>query len=185
MPGMPYLQGNPPETRRPFATHKHPVSYVFGIKWALSSAWHSSTDGQTERANDRAMLRTYIQSREEEWPDHLPALELAHDRTSHSAGLYRHEAMLGESPPRPQDLDMDDVFPRALTFPITKAFRILGKRASAHPEQAKRDHKAFPDASRRPHEFSAGGRAWVSTCHNAARECPKFQQRHIGLYRIL
>ncbi|KAL8269766.1 hypothetical protein Esti_006295 [Eimeria stiedai] len=58
-----------------------------GIKRALSSAWHPQTGGQTERANRtiEQMLRTYIQRREEEWPDLLPALELAYNRTSHSA----------------------------------------------------------------------------------------------------
>ncbi|KAL8453083.1 hypothetical protein Emag_002009 [Eimeria magna] len=132
------------------------------------------------------MLRTYIQSREEEWPDLLPALELAYNCTSHSAtGLSPFEIMLGENPLRPQDLDLVDVFPPTLTPPMTKAFRLLVDRASAHLEQAKRDQKAFADASRRPLEFSVGDLVWVSTRYMAARGCPKFQQRHIGPYRIL
>ncbi|KAL8270298.1 hypothetical protein Esti_005776 [Eimeria stiedai] len=92
--------------------------------------------------------------------------------------------MLGENPLRPQDLNFFDVFPPALKPPITKAFRILVDRASAHLEQAKRDQKAFADASRRPLEFSVGGLVRVSTRYIAARGCPKFQQRHIGPYRI-
>ncbi|KAL8436569.1 hypothetical protein ACSSS7_001601 [Eimeria intestinalis] len=92
--------------------------------------------------------------------------------------------MLGENPLRPQDLDLVDVFPPTLTPPMTKAFRLLVDRASAHLEQAKRDQKAFADASRRPLEFSAGDLVWVSTRYMAARGCPKVQ-RHVGPYRIL
>ncbi|KAL8431879.1 hypothetical protein ACSSS7_004960 [Eimeria intestinalis] len=93
--------------------------------------------------------------------------------------------MLGKNPLRPQDLGLVDAFPPTLTPPMTKAFRLLVGRASAHLEQAKGDQKAFADASRRPLEFSAGDLVWVSTRYMAARGCPKFQQRHIGPYRIL
>ncbi|KAL8271640.1 hypothetical protein Esti_004445 [Eimeria stiedai] len=62
--------------------------------------------------------------------------------------------MLGENPIRPQDLDLIDVFPPTPTPPMTKAFRILVDQASAPLEQAKRNQKAFADASRRPLEFS-------------------------------
>ena len=75
----------------------------FAIKRALSTAWHPQTDGQTERVNRtiEQMLRTYIQSREEEWPSLLPALELAYNCTPHSAtGLLPFEVMIGENPLR-------------------------------------------------------------------------------------
>ncbi|KAL8276028.1 hypothetical protein Esti_000144 [Eimeria stiedai] len=122
-------------------------------KRALSSAWHPRTDGQMERTNRTVgqMLRTYIQSREEEWPDLLPALELACNCTRHSAtGLSPFEVMLGENPLRPQDLHLVDVFPPTPTPPMTRAFRLLLDRASAHLEQAKllpthpTDHLHFP-----------------------------------------
>ncbi|KAL8273463.1 hypothetical protein Esti_002529 [Eimeria stiedai] len=74
-----------------------------GIKRALLSAWHPQTDRQTERLNRtiEQMLHTYIQSGEKEWPDLLPALELAYNCTSHSATrLSPLEAMLGENPKR-------------------------------------------------------------------------------------
>ncbi|KAL8428979.1 hypothetical protein ACSSS7_006863 [Eimeria intestinalis] len=93
--------------------------------------------------------------------------------------------MLGENPLCPLGLDLVDVFPPALTPPMTKAFRLLVDRASAQLEQAKRDQKAFADESRRPLELSAVDLVWVSTRHMAARGCPKLQQRHIGPCRIL
>ncbi|KAL8270299.1 hypothetical protein Esti_005777 [Eimeria stiedai] len=45
----------------------------------IACAWHPQTDGQKERANRtiEQTLHAYIQSREEEWPYLLPALEFA------------------------------------------------------------------------------------------------------------
>ncbi|KAL8273027.1 hypothetical protein Esti_003080 [Eimeria stiedai] len=93
--------------------------------------------------------------------------------------------MLDDNPLRPQDLYLVDVFPPTLTPPMTQDFRLLVDRASAHLELAKRDQKAFADASRRPLEFSVGDLVWDSTRYIAARGCAKCQQRHIGPHRIL
>lgn len=160
----------------------------FGIKRALSSAWHPQTDGQTERANRaiEQMLRTFIQSREENWTSLLPALELAYNCSPHSAtGLSPFEVMIGENPIRPQDLDLVDRFPPTTTPPMTKAFRALVDRAAAHLEQAKIQQKAFADASRRPLEFSVGDHVWVSTRYMVQRGSRVFAQRYVGPFRII
>ncbi|KAL8272929.1 hypothetical protein Esti_003097 [Eimeria stiedai] len=173
--------------RRPNGTTAELDDPATGVD-LMPHVWHPQTDGQTERANCtiEQMLCTYIQSPEEEWPDLLPALQLAYTCTSRSAtGLSPFELMLGENPLRPQGLDWIDVFPPTFTPPMNQAFRVLVDRASAHLEQANRNQKAFADASCRPLEFSVGDLVWVSTRHIAARGCPKFQQRHIGPYRIL
>ncbi|KAL8424747.1 hypothetical protein Efla_001336 [Eimeria flavescens] len=97
----------------------------FGIKRASSSAWHPHKDEQTERFNrtSEQVLRTYIQSRKEEWPEPFPALKLAYNCTSHSAtGLSAFEVMLAENSLRPQNLDLADVFPPTLRPPMTSAF---------------------------------------------------------------
>lgn len=160
----------------------------FGMKRALSSAWHPQSDGQTERVNRtiEQMMRTYIQSREEDWPKLLPALELAYNCTPHSAtGLSPFEVMIGENPVRSQDLDVVDQFPPTVTPPMTKAFRLLVDRAAAHLELAKNQQKAYADKSRRPLELSKGDMVWVSTRYMAPRGSRKFQQRYVGPYRVL
>ena len=112
----------------------------FSIKPSLSSAWHRQTDGQTERANRAIgpMLRTFIQSRKENWTEFLPALELAYNCSPHSAtGLSPCEFMTGANPIHPRNLDLVDRFPPTLTPCTTKVFRALVDRAAAHLEQAK------------------------------------------------
>ena len=160
----------------------------FAIKRALSTAWHPQTDGQTERLNRtiEQMMRTYIQSREEAWPQLLPALELAYNCTPHSStGLSPFEVMIGENPVRSQDLDVVETFPPMPAPQMTKAFRLLVERAAAHLEHAKNLQKAYADKSRRPLEFAAGDHVWVSTRYMAPTGNRKFQPRYIGPYRIL
>ncbi|KAL8271272.1 hypothetical protein Esti_004787 [Eimeria stiedai] len=101
-----------------------------------------SLNGQTESANRiiEQMLRTYIQSREEEQPELLPALELAYSCTSHFVtGLSSFEVMLSENTPRPQDLYLVEVFSPALTHPMSRALRILVDRATVHLKRGNRD----------------------------------------------
>jgi hypothetical protein len=58
-----------------------------GIKSSLSTAYHPQTDGQTERVNQEieAYLRIYCGNHPEQWTDHLPDLEFAHNLRTHSA----------------------------------------------------------------------------------------------------
>ena len=58
-----------------------------GVKSSMSTAYHPQTDGQTERMNQEieAYLRIYCGAHPEQWVDHLPDLEFAHNINVHSA----------------------------------------------------------------------------------------------------
>jgi hypothetical protein len=160
----------------------------FGIKRALSSAWHPQSDGQTERANRtiEQMLRTYIQTDEAEWPKLLPALELAYNCTPHSStGLSPFEILIGENPIREQDLDIVERLPYQVTPPMTKSFQQLVDRAYAHIEAAKQRQKDIVDKHRREVEFQIGDKVWLSTRNMPPRGCAKFHPRYMGPFPIL
>ncbi|CDJ50705.1 Similar to Transposon MAGGYgagandpolgenehomologues, related [Eimeria brunetti] len=109
----------------------------FNITRAMSSSYHPQTDDQTERVNRtlEQMLRTYVQADEREWEGLLPALELAHNTTSHSSTeLSPFEIMVGENPLTAADLDIVGVLAPTLTPPMTKLFRQLCDRAQSHQE---------------------------------------------------
>jgi len=60
---------------------------LLGIKLASSTAWHSQTDGQTERVNQELdqYLRLFINERQDDWYDLLPMAEFQHNNYVHSA----------------------------------------------------------------------------------------------------
>ena len=159
----------------------------FGIKNARSTAFHPQTDGQTERVNRtiEQMLRTYIQSQQDEWPRLLPALELAYNCASHSStGLSPFEIMIGENPLRAHDLELTETVTYELTPPMTKAFQMLVDRASAHIEHAQQLQKAYADSKRRPEEFAVGDKVWLSTRYLNYSGCPKFRHRYVGPFQV-
>ena len=160
----------------------------FHIKRALSTAFHPQTDGQTERANRtiEQMLRTYIQSNEEEWPNLLPALELAYNCTLHtSTGLTPFEVMIGENPLRAHDIEIADFATHEFSPPMTKAFQMLVDRAGTHILHAQQLQQAYANRKRKHVEFEVGTKVWVSTKYMQQSGCPKFQQRYIGPFTII
>ena len=58
-----------------------------GTKLAMSTAYHPRSDGQTERANRtlEQMLRSYVNARQNDWDQHLTALEIAYNNSKQSS----------------------------------------------------------------------------------------------------
>lgn len=69
-----------------------------GTQQLLSTAHHPQTDGGTERANQevQAVLRVMLSFSQFEWPDHLPACQLAlNNRDSSVTGISANMALHG------------------------------------------------------------------------------------------
>ena len=60
---------------------------MLGIKTKLSTAFHSQTDGQTERMNQELeqYLQFFIEHRQKDWPEWLAAAEFAINNKIHTA----------------------------------------------------------------------------------------------------
>ena len=58
---------------------------MLGIKTKLSTAFHSQTDGQTERMNQELeqYLRFFIENRQKDWPEWLAAVEFVINNKVH------------------------------------------------------------------------------------------------------
>ena len=59
---------------------------MLGIKTKLSTAFHSQTDGQTERMNQEVeqYLRFFIEHRQKDWPEWLAMAEFAINNKVHT-----------------------------------------------------------------------------------------------------
>ncbi|KAL8270363.1 hypothetical protein Esti_005687 [Eimeria stiedai] len=135
--------------------------------------WTVSTDGQTERATRtiEQMLRTYIQSREEEWPDLLPALEvpttapvtllLGYPLLSPAAYKLqlppsipihpvRHGSLLSAHCPRPQDMasppEWKAIGKASDGLPIHEVESILDQQGEGDATRYLVKWKGFPDS---------------------------------------
>jgi transposase InsO family protein len=64
----------------------HELYKLLGIKLAMSMAYHSQTDGQTERANQEleGYLHIFTSQRQDDWDELLPLGEFLHNNHVHS-----------------------------------------------------------------------------------------------------
>ncbi|CDJ47536.1 hypothetical protein EBH_0073390 [Eimeria brunetti] len=132
------------------------------------------------------MLRTYIQADEREWEGLLPALELAHNTTSHSPTEHSpFEIMIGEKPLTAADLDFVGALAPTLTPSMTKPFRRLCDRAQGHILKAKWRQKYYADTRRRDMEHKVGDQVWLSSKHlPALNHCSKFEPKFCGPFPV-
>ena len=68
------------------------LNNLLGIQTKLSMAYHSQTDGQTERVNQKLeqYLRVFIDHRQEQWPDWLGTAEFVYNNKIHVAIKPHH-----------------------------------------------------------------------------------------------
>ena len=60
------------------------------IKLSMSTAYHPMSDGQTERVNRtlEESLRSYVNYNQDNWDQHLPLIEFAHNNVIHTSTNY-------------------------------------------------------------------------------------------------
>jgi len=77
------------------------LNNLLGIQTKLSTAYHSQTDRQTERINQKLeqYLRVFINHRQEQWPDWLETAEFAYNNKIHTATkISPFKANYGQDP---------------------------------------------------------------------------------------
>ena len=77
------------------------LNNLLGIQTKLSIAYHSQTDGQIERINQKLeqYLRVFIDHRQEQWPDWLGIVEFAYNNKIHVATkILPFKANYGQDP---------------------------------------------------------------------------------------
>ena len=86
------------------------LCYFLGFKWGLSTAFHSQTDGQTERQNStmEANLRAFVNFEQNDWAKFLPMAEFAYNNTKNaSTGHTSFELNCGYHPRMSYEEDVD------------------------------------------------------------------------------
>ena len=163
-----------------------------GTKLQMSTAFHPETDGQTERQNRtlEEMLRAYVSYEQDDWDEHLPAAELAHNCAVHaSTGFSPYYLNHGHHPRLPIDEAMKSV---NVSNNPTAAERIEQlhqslTRAKATLQQAQLRQAQYADRTRREVVFQVGDQVLLSTEHLALKDkdrTKKLTSKYIGPFSI-
>ena len=95
------------------------VHMGLGTKLSFSSTYHPQSDGQTERMNQvlENMLRTWVNSRQDNWESLLPCAEFAMNNSySSSTGTTPFRLVSGQDPNTPLSIEINSQSPSANTF---------------------------------------------------------------------
>ena len=165
---------------------------LVGSKLAMSTAYHPQTDGQTERANRtiEEMLRSYVNEKQNDWDEHLTAIEIAYNNSKQSStGFSPFYLNYGQHPTFP-------LTSPAVTQPsngsnataeemLEKLFDDL-KIAEQNVERAQQRQQHYANLHRRHVEFKVGDQVLLSTADLQLKMkiTPKLTSRFIGPFKI-
>ena len=139
----------------------------------MSTTFHSQTDGQTERVNQKLeqYLRMFIDYRQEQWPDWLGTAEFVYNNKMHlSTKTSPFKANYGQDPRIGFKVRKKGKYEGAGKF-ITKIKKIQ-EEAKTVLEKAQKEMKKYPDRKRgEVNEYKVGDKVGdlVILCYDSAK----------------
>jgi len=158
------------------------------IKLASSTAWHSQTDGQTERVNQELdqYLWLFVNERQDDWYDLLPLAEFQHNNHVHSATQHppflldtgRLPCMGFEPQQNPSGLEMVNEF--------TERIRTAIEEAKSTIHKAQDDMKKYYDHRRTPAPvFNPGDKVFLDASDiQTTYSSQKLSHRRLGPFIV-
>ena len=173
------------------STYWKELQKALGTKLNFSTAFHPTTDGQTERTNQivEDMLRACILDFQGTWEKFLPMVEFSYNNSYQATiGMAPYEALYGRKCRTPlcwSDIDEARVIGPELIQETTDKIRLIQSRMMA----AQSRQKSYADQRRRPLEFEVGDHVFlkISPTKGIMRfgQTGKLSPRYIGPYEIL
>ncbi|KAD3067002.1 hypothetical protein E3N88_34882 [Mikania micrantha] len=161
-----------------------------GTKLLISMAYHSQTDGQSERTiqTHEDMLRACIIDYGGSWDDHLAMAEFSYNNSYHaSIGMPPYEALYGRRCRTP--VCWGDVNQREIgNLDVVRSVSEDLKRIKAHMKAAQDRQKSYADKRSKPIEFQVGDYVllkvspWKGVIRFQKRG--KLSPRYIGPFKI-
>ena len=162
---------------------------LYGVSQYTSTAYHPSTDGQTERMNKtlHEYIRSYIGPSHGNWAEHIHMAQFALNNSySPSIGASPFYFVLGFHPKTPHThlLHEDaDANPDAATFALERNNDLLAAQQCLSRARARM--KMHYDHNRVSVRFEVGSEVLLSTRNLRLRGCAKYLPRFVGPFHVL
>ena len=165
------------------------VAELLGTRLCMSSAFHASTDGQTEVVNQtlETYLRHFISPQMTDWDEWLSRAQFAYNNSYHaSVRDTPFHLVLGRHPRTPLGVPAQNSRPASYAF--VEQLQALTDRARKCLVAARQRQKAFADAKRTERSFSEGEMVLLSTKNmnlKHAEKSRKLLPRWVGPFKIV
>ena len=159
-----------------------------GTKLSMSSSYHPQSDGQTERMNQvlENMLRTWVNSRQDNWENLLPCAEFAMNNSySSSVSTTPFRVVTGQDPNTPLSIEINSHNPSATVFVKDLTSRIAEAAACLANSQQKMT--LATNRHRRSQTFSVGDQVLLKTknFHFRGNVTRKFMPKYAGPFTVI
>ena len=158
-----------------------------GTSLNTSTAYHPTTDGQTERTNRtlEQILRAYVHPLQDDWSAYLSLAEFAYNNAVQSSTTASpFVANYGFGPRVPADVAVN--LPPSSDLDLAARISDVHQLVKAQLELAQARMRAAADRSRRPLEFSVGVLVKLNTTNLklAGQSSRKLKDRFVGPFRV-
>ena len=142
------------------------LCYFLGIKRKLSTAFHSQTDGQTERQNStmEAYLRAFVNFEQDNWARFLPMAEFAYNNAKNtSTGYTSFELNCGFYPRASYKEDVDLRSQSKSADELATELRELMTICRENLQHAQELQKRHHDKATKPRSYAPGDKVWLNS----------------------
>jgi len=166
------------------------LNQMLGIESKMLTAFHSQTDGQTERVNQKLeqYLRMFIDHQQEQWPDWLGTAEFAYNNKAHSnTKTSPFKANYGQDPRMGFETRRKGKYEGAEKFMIK--MKEVQEKAKAALGKVQEEMKKYADKKRAEvDEYKVEDLVMLSTkdlkYQMVGRRTEKLTERFVGPYKI-
>ena len=166
------------------------LNRMLGIESKLSMAFHSQTNGQTERVNQELeqYLRMFIDHRQKQWPDWLGTAEFTYNNKAHSSTkMLSFKANYRQDPRMGFEMRKKGKYKGAEKF-VTK-MKEIQEEAKAVLGKAQEEIKKYTNRKRgEANEYKVGDLVMLSTkdlkYQMTSRRTEKLTERFVSPYKV-
>jgi len=165
----------------------------FGVKLAMSTAYHPQTDGQSERMvrTFKEMLRHYISNTQHDWVDHISSLEFAYNNSVNpTTGFTPFELDIGYHPATPHTISAPDPRNVAASEEFKDNLNTMLVVAQDSIQHAQELQAKYHDKKRQDYHFKIGDPVILSTQYiyppsHRTKGSRKLRAAYIGPFKII
>jgi hypothetical protein len=165
---------------------------LLGTKLSMSTAFHPTTDGASERANRtvQQMLRCFVDARQSNWAKLLPAVEYAHnDSVNTTTGLTPFFLLCGSQPMSSLDVELRDVRNHHVAEVVQRMelHKAAVDTTRVMLEEARVMQQLTANSSRRDEQFVVGQEVLLSSQNITwpAGMSKKLVPRYLGPFKVI
>ena len=164
------------------------LCYFLGIKWRLSTAFHSQTDGQINRQNSmmKAYLQIFVNFKKNVWARLLLIAKFAYKNTKNaSIGHTPFELNCTYHPKILYEEEVDPYFKSKSVDELSAKLRELMIVCQKNLYHAQELQKRANDKGAKPVSYTSGDKIWLNSKYIKTKQNRKLKAKFFGPFQVL